>query len=65
MSSTSHQFTVRAVGDWNLEVEDGKVNRPFLKKLPENAEAAVVLTGKQNRIDICRKDERTDDKRNP
>ena len=59
MSSASHQFTVRAVGDWNLEVEDGKVNRPFLKKLPENAEAAVVLTGKQNRNDICRTNVRT------
>ncbi len=29
----------------NKEHEDGKVNHPFLKKLPDNAEAAVILTG--------------------
>ena len=28
------------------ELDEGKVNRPFLKKLPENSEAAVVLFGK-------------------
>ena len=35
----------RDVSFLNKEHEDGKVNHPFLKKLPENAEAAVILTG--------------------
>ena len=28
------------------ELDEGKVNRPFLKKLPDNSEGAVVLVGK-------------------
>ena len=29
-----------------IDLDDGKVNRPFLKKLPMNSEAAVVLVGR-------------------
>ena len=32
--------------DRKAELDEGKVNRPFLKKLPENSEAAVVLAGR-------------------
>ena len=31
-----------------LELDEGKVNRPFLKKLPANSEGAVVLAGRTN-----------------
>ena len=31
-----------------LELDEGKVNRPFLKKLPANSEGAVVLAGRVN-----------------
>lgn len=37
-------------GDGNKNVDDGKVNRPFLKKLPGNSEAAVVLEGRASFI---------------
>ena len=30
------------------ELDEGKVNRPFLKKLPANSEGAVVLAGRTN-----------------
>ena len=40
-----HPCFFRDVSFLNKEHEDGKVNHPFLKKLPENAEAAVILTG--------------------
>ena len=34
------------------ELDEGKVNRPFLKKLPDNSEGAVVLVGK---LDLIKK----------
>jgi len=44
-SVSSNLGNRRDIDPLTKDLEDGKVNRPFLKKLPGNAEAAVVLVG--------------------